>query len=145
MSAERGPRPWPIHAFAGILCVAATVKLVRGLLDVEAQTFALQRTYPTLEWNNDLAIVLMSADTTIILIPVVAVWMFRSRIARILVTVMAIPTVWLLVQFAFLGLGVSGPLLADSGLRLLAVALLYTPAASAWLRSEGDIDVGVFR
>jgi len=145
MKIAEGRRPWSIHTFAGIVCVAATVKLVRGLTDVEAQTIALQRAYPTLEWNNDLAIVLMSAETTIILIPVVAVWMFRSRVARILVTVMAIPTVWLLAQFAFLGLGASGPLLADSVLRVIAVALLYTPAASAWFRPEEGIDVGVFR
>jgi len=138
MKIAKGPRPWSIHLFAITLISTATYKLVSGLLSVEQFRQNNQGLYPYLELDSDLSIILMCAITTIVLIPVVAIWVFGSSIARILVVLMAYPEVNALFRVWVLDLNMDTLSRAEAAIRLTAIALLFVPASSRWLRSVKD-------
>ncbi len=140
MNLAKGPRPWSIKIFAAMLLIQGLWELAGGLLSLEDAVTVLAIAIPSLDWNRDLAIVALSANFTIVLIPVVAVWVFASRIARALLTLFALlslvtafATLWLLLDARFADWSV----LLDGLVTPLAVALLYTPNARAWLRTKG--------
>ncbi len=144
MRVAQGPRPWTIHAFAVLFTAHGLVALIRALGSLELSELTLQAQYPAIDWHRDWVIVWHSAWFSIVLIPVVAVWLFASRLARILVTLMALATLPALYRFSVLLAGdYPAPWQAQAWLGLLqnaaavmAVALLFLGASSRWLRQE---------
>ncbi|MEO0870943.1 MAG: hypothetical protein AAFY19_03135 [Pseudomonadota bacterium] len=122
--------------------------LVWGLLNTDAWVFELKRIVPEFDWNRDAVIVALSTRFTIVMIPVVAIWGFRSRIARILVTAMAILSVPQAVLQAYdrldLGVAVWGKTVFFTVLVVVVVSLLFAPAAKHWFSKERDIDPATF-
>ncbi|MEM7701323.1 MAG: hypothetical protein AAF251_05245 [Pseudomonadota bacterium] len=127
-------RPCSIHAYALIVLAVGLdgyIGALYSLLDWEV-TFA--EAVPQFRWNRDWTIVALSARLTIICIPVVAIWFWGARFARMLVTLF---TVLLLASFI--------RAIAQSELPMetmditktvalgLACALLFTPSANRWL------------
>jgi len=135
MRIAKGPRPWSIHLFAAALSSAAGYKLVTGLLSVEQFRQNNLDRYPYLELDADLSIILMCAITTIVLIPVVAIWVFGSSIARILVVLMAYPAMNDIFRVLVLDRNLNVVSTAEAAIRLAAIALLFLPASSRWLHS----------
>jgi hypothetical protein len=132
------PRPLAVNAFAAILLALAAWNLAAALWDLPAQEEILRSLGLGFEWNRDWTIVASSAWFTVELIPIAAVWLFASRFARGFITAMAAIKVVLILSNLPMLYALPGILLGQS-LSLLAVALLYTPAANAWFeRREQD-------
>lgn len=108
----------------------------------------MQSRVPQIKWNEDLAIVVVSAAFTIACIPAALVWFFASRFAR-----------WMIVGMAVLRLfGLPGMVEAMQNgqsdqvwpviaviLTLAAARLLFTRQAAHWFRFKGRGDVESFR
>lgn len=132
------PRPLAVNAFAAILLALAAWNLAAALWDLPAQEEILRSLGLGFEWNRDWTIVASSAWFTVELVPITAVWLFASRFARGFITAMAAIKVVLILSNLPMLYALPGILLGQS-LSLLAVALLYTPAANAWFeRREQD-------
>lgn len=142
MKMVKGPRPAPIHAFALTVSALGLASLLDDLLHIDDVVEILAFDIPSIAWNRDLAIVFSSALFTIVMIPVVAIWCFASNVARILMTVMMVPSalklfgaLWLTATRNVL----AGEAIVSGSLLLIAVGLLYTKPASEWLsRPEGS-------
>ena len=122
MKLVRGPRPLAIRVFAAAFLAAAVLRLVRGLGDpgAAAMTFAVH--WPGLAWTRDAAIVALSAEFTIALIPLVWIYLFAARFAR-----------WLVLAFGVVRLAFLDPaVLAGPVLLAIAMASLLTPEAARW-------------
>ena len=87
------PKPWPIHAFAFWMLVFATFDLLVALGNLERAQDFLELFVPIFDWTRDWTIVLYSAVYSIVLIPVIAIWGFASRVARLLLTAMCLYSV----------------------------------------------------
>lgn len=136
MRMVKGPRPAAVHAFALIVSVLGLASLLDDLRHIDDLVEILAFDIPSIAWDRDLAIVFSSAIFTIVMIPVVAIWCFASRIARILITVMIIPSALQLLGALWITATRSefvGDVIVSSSLLVVAVALLYTPPASHWL------------
>lgn len=150
MRIARGRRPWTIHAFAAAFLAVGLWDLVYSL--TKLHRFRIEM-FGTL-LNEDGLIVYHSAMFTIICIPVIAVWLFGSRIARGLITVM---TLWGAGMFTFhffsgpwmraiLGMSTADrwDVIGTRIVCLLAIALLFLPASRPWFRKEQSVDVSAF-
>jgi uncharacterized membrane protein YgcG len=129
-------RPRSITGFAVLFFSAALLAFLEGMLSLADQQVQLQQAYPALTWTRDAVIVWQSAWLSIALIPIAMVWLSAVRFARWMVTAMAGLKLLGLVTVASKGWAVLGMLspfwLMSSLLRLLAVALLFTPASNRW-------------
>lgn len=146
MRLAKGPRPWPIWAFAGLLIGEGLLSLLHGLGSLEVQLLMFQSQWPGFGWSRDWVIVWFSAWFSIVLIPVVALVGFASRIARILVTIMAlIASPAAVIHGASLAQGEqSWVAFLSASAVLIAAGLLYLPPASRWLRQEAWDDEQAF-
>ncbi len=145
MKLVRGPRPWSIHAFALLSLAIGIAELVEGLVVLDVSHF--QSSFPTIPWNRDWVIVYYSAMFSIVLIPLVAIWAFASRIARIIVTVFfAVALPWDLVVLRSAAMGaLLNPLdLTIAIVRTGAIVLLYLPASSRWLATDETRGAQIF-
>jgi len=136
MMIARGARPLAIRVFAAAFLAAATLRLVRGLNDLELSALALARRAPWLAWDRDGTIVALSAEFTIALIPIIWIYRYAAPFAR-----------WLVLGFGALklwSLGLASP--TESLLLLLAMASLLTPTARGWFarKGQGEVDPAVF-
>ena len=139
---RKGPRPWPIHAFALTLLTIATLNLSAALLDLTAQQEFLRALGLGFLENRDGAIIASSAWFTIELIPIVLVWGFASRFARTFISVMAAIKALLLIGDLLLFYALPG-LMVGQGIALAAVALLYTRDADRWFAKD-EVDLATF-
>ncbi|MEM1051048.1 MAG: hypothetical protein AAGI28_03035 [Pseudomonadota bacterium] len=139
MKIAEGARPWPIVAFGMLLTTYGIFNLIAGLSFLENEEMVLRNQFPDLPWNRDWVIVWVSAQFTIVLIPIVAICAFASRFARILITAMALvslPWIWSYARtFQLYGV-IDWVGLMQSLTVVIAAGLLYLPASSRWLRQE---------
>jgi hypothetical protein len=134
MRIARGPRPWPIWLFAGILLLVGLLRLIAQLHGFSHWSELEQSGLGLIDWDRERQIIMAFSVMTIILIPIVAIWLFASRIARIFVTALSVPGL----LFGWVGSLLDGADYAamlglESMLCLAAISLLFTPAASRWL------------
>ncbi len=125
-----------MHFFALVFLAIGVWNCAQGLSDI-AQTQALLGYWTGREWSRDGAIVAVSARFTIVLIPVIAVWAFASRIARVLVTGMAwlsLPQLIPQGQLLWSEGVIDRPLVVSVLAGFLAVMYLYTAPARYWFR-----------
>ncbi len=142
MKWQRGARPFAIRVFALTFLAAALIRLGTGLADLASarQRFATIAT--PLGASDDAAIVAMSAEFTIALIPLVWIYGFANRHAR-----------WLVLGFGGLrlagfgaelfapGRGAIEPAaLIEPALVAVALAALLTPQALRWLAGGRSSD-----
>lgn len=147
MKVARGPRPWSIWSFAVILTLYGLFNLVSGLTYLSEQEQLLRNQFPRIGWNADWVIVWVSAQFTIVLIPIIAIWVFASRFARIIVTVMALVSLPWLASYArtYSLYGVVDWIgLMQASLVVMPAGLLFLPSASKWLRQEAVDDTAIF-
>ncbi len=135
-----GPRPWPIQFFAAILVLHGLWGLMSGLVSLDEAAAGLALFAPWIDWDRDRTIIALSASFTIVLIPVVAIWFFASRIARFLLSalaLLALPTALGAVWVLLTGRSDDWSIVVDALVTPFAVGLLYTPEARHWLRTKG--------
>ena len=139
MKWRKGPRPWPINAFAAILLFWGLWGLLTGLFDLTSVQLPSQIGIPGSKLEQDAKIIFLSANFTIVLIPVVAIWGLASRIARIVVTFFTLGS-WAIVfveVWALLSPDPFNPLdFAEHLSIVVAVVLLFTKVAQPWFREE---------
>jgi hypothetical protein len=132
MKLARGARPLAIRVFAASFLAAALLRLVRGLGDLALAETILAVHAPWFGWDRDWTIVVLSAEFTIALIPLVWIYLFAAPFARWLVLGFGALRLWYLDPAALIG-----PLLVAT-----AMASLLTPAAARWFaretQEEGD-------
>ena len=128
MKLVRGPRPLAIRVFAAAFLAAALLRLVRGLDERALSEFIFAAHLPWFAWNRDWTIVVLSAEFTIALIPLMWIYLFAARFAR-----------WLVLGFGTLRLVFLDPA-ALTGPLLIAVAMasLLTPQADRWFAREPE-------
>lgn len=139
---KRGPRPFSINLFAGILLALACWNLTVALFDLPAQQEFLASLGLGLKWNRDWTIVTSSAWFTIELIPVALVWIAGSTFARGFITAMAAIKVVLILTNLPMLYALPG-ILAGQSIALVAVALLFTQGASNWFNHR-EADPALF-
>lgn len=134
MRLQKGPRPWPVTAFVGIMGAVACwnfgVDIQRALAEpVEAERIIF--------------VSRASAALLIHIIPAAAIWLFASRIARWLMTIASI----MLAVYRVALLLPAGLPDAESAHRLLAgffmnalVLLLFAPSARRWFAQRQPDD-----
>lgn len=146
MKWRHGPRPWTINLFAFLLFGSSLVGLIWSLMTIDQTVELLKIDFPAFAWDRDAAIVWSFSLFSIVLFPLVWIWGLGSRIARIVITVLAIPAALKLTGFVWLLVtrGVFDPLgLLDTLVVLVAVGLLFAPSASQWLGKE-EVDPETF-
>lgn len=79
------PRPLSIRVFTAAFLAAALVRLLQGLNDLDAAGIWLAQYLGEVAHSTDFLIVLMSAEFSIALIPIVWIYGFANRYARWLV------------------------------------------------------------
>ncbi|MFU7527026.1 hypothetical protein [Qipengyuania sp. ASV99] len=140
MKIAKGPRPWPIHLFAALLLSSGLAQLISGLSRVGDYNFGGFNPI-TGEWlSDDALIVMLSAEFTIVCIPIVAIWLFRSRIARWLITIFVLwgAITWLMhlnARHLDLLLQLNSQYIFSITVRVitwLAVLLLFLPQSARW-------------
>ena len=147
MRLAKGPRPWTIWAFAIGFIALGLIDYVTAIASLEEALETLRLSAAGIDWNQDLLIVWYSALLSIVLIPVIAIWLFASRTARWIVTAMsAISLLNVLLSIVFLLTSgrFEGWSFTMSFLSLLCVALLFAPASNRWLRKEEMSDAATF-
>ena len=122
MTLIRGPRPLAIRVFAAAFLAAALLRLVRGLDNLALAETVYAVNVPWFAWDRDWTIVVLSAEFTIALIPLMWIYLFAAPFAR-----------WLVLGFGAFRLAMLDPA-ALTGPLLLAVAMasLLTPPAQRW-------------
>lgn len=148
MTAIIRKRPWAVHAFAIGIGGFAIYNLVSGLRSIEAWVLELQMNFPEIAWDRDSVIVALSARFTIVMIPVVAIWGFGSRLARLLVSAMVLLS---LPGSAFqtydrlhLGFEVWGQTVLFTIIAIALTAMLFAPSARHWFSKEPGIEPATF-
>ncbi|MEL6486831.1 MAG: hypothetical protein AAFQ13_06775 [Pseudomonadota bacterium] len=142
MSTERGPRPWPIHAFAAIFLATGLLGLILGLNDLELAQSRFAELRPDWSWDRDRTIIAPSARATIFLIPILLVWVRGRSPARWVIGFFTglglINALWALTKAGMAGellayLATHTQALATSIALAGAAALLFTVSAKRWL------------
>lgn len=141
MISPLGPRPWPVHLFAGLLLANGIWGLIGGLSNIDLWLDHYEYIFPAIEWDRDRVIIAMSARFTIVCIPVVAIWGFASRIARWLLSVFITASA-LIAAWEIIGAGgdIDWQNTITLSVMVVGIALLFTPPARAWFRKEKAID-----
>lgn len=113
--------------------------MIHSLMSIDHLVEVLSFDILSIAWDRDAAIVWSFSLFSIVLFPLVWIWGLGSRVARIVITVFAIPAVLKLIAFIWLLVtrGLFDPLsVLDSLVVVFAVGLLFTPSASRWLSKE---------
>jgi len=121
--------------------------LLIGLQSLDSWALELARFTPDRMPNRDWAIVFLSARFSIVMIPVVAIWFFTSKVARLLVSLMVMVSaigLFSAVQRWLEAGGIEWETLFLILSSWVAVALLYLPAAHHWFAGEKSTDSMVF-
>ncbi len=138
-------RPWPIHGFAVIFLGVGLWALIGGLNEIDGWLAQYRELMPQFPWDRDWVIVALSARFSIICIPVIAIWGFRSVVARVLVCAFTlIPLMGMIRQFGEALDGLGWGAFAGGGLLVVGCAPLYLPSARAWFAPEPPDQVAVF-
>ncbi|WP_161782146.1 hypothetical protein [Erythrobacter longus] len=119
-----------------------------SFFEIEESLVVLQQDLPMIEWTRDYVIVANFSLFTIVLIPVMAVWCFASRIARLIMAVMCVLPILALGSALFIGLrddDLLFGLVVDPALTIFATVILYLPSSSRWLSQERSLDPTVFK
>ena len=147
MRIVRGPRPWSIRTYCGLNFASGAFELIKGLLELDEWVHLLAESMPFGTWTQDDAIVLNASLFTIVLIPLVAIWFFASKIARALVTAFNMLIAAMFVSTAFK----EPSFLTEEWLHtvyaiimIAIVGLLYLPSANQWFAKEATVDPAVF-
>lgn len=128
MKLVRGPRPLAIRVFAAAFLAAALLRLVRGLTDLPLAETVYALHWPFMAWDRDAAIIALSAEFTIALIPIAWIYLFAARFAR-----------WLVLGFGALRLAFFDPAaLTGAVLVAAAMAALLTRQAARWFARTPD-------
>ncbi|MEO1730175.1 MAG: hypothetical protein AAFR64_05510 [Pseudomonadota bacterium] len=147
MTGTRGPRPWPIHAFAAIFLVASLASLVLGLSDLDFAQSRFAELQPDWAWDRDRTIIALSARASIFLIPILLVWVRGRSPARwvigFLTSLGLMNALWALAEAGMAGeitphLAMNTQTLVTAIALFCAAALLFTPAAKQWLLWKSD-------
>lgn len=129
MKWRKGPRPWTVWVFLAFWLFVICENLLATLPPYEL-------------WEtNERQVVTAFALFTGGLFPVIAIGVFASRIARALVTIMAIPLilgVGMQLWAAFSPDPFDPKLAAFSVGTLVVVGLLYLPASNRWFRNTKE-------
>lgn len=147
MTFAYGPRPWSIWLFGILLALYALFSLVSGMLFLDEQEAILRLQFPQFEWSRDWAIVWVSAQFTIVLIPLFAICLFASSVARLMVTAMALvsaPWIGSYLWTAYNYGQTDWVALVQALLVVFMAGLLYVPSVSLWLRQERVSDAEAF-
>jgi hypothetical protein len=139
MKWRKGARPWPVNAFAAIFVFWGLWELLSGLFDLPSVKLPMQFGEPGSKAESDARIIFLSADFTIVLIPVVVVWGMGSRVARTVVTCLTLVS-WGAVFVQLWALLSPDPfeamLFAKHASIVLAVLLLFRPSADEWMKKK---------
>jgi hypothetical protein len=143
------PRPLSIRVFTAAFLAAALVRLLQGLNDLDAAGIWLARYLGDGVRSHDVLIVLLSAEFTIALIPVVWIYGFANRHARWLVlgfggAKLALFAYALAQWLASGGGGALLPQYTAPALTFIALAALLSESATRWLNPEKAAHVAVF-
>lgn len=138
-------RPLAINIFAAAFLSAALIAFLDGMQDLPGFQATMRAILPRIEWTRDAAIVTLSARLSIALIPIAMVWLSAVRFARWMVTILwGIKLLNLPKGHRFITGGGAGEPLVDAAwgasmlLGLIAVAMLFTPAANRWFARKGE-------
>ncbi len=130
-------RPWPIHGFAVIFLGVGLWALIGGLNDIDGWLAQYRNILPQFPSDRDWIIVVLSARFSIVCIPVIAIWCFRSVVARVLVCAFTlVPLMGIIRQLGDTLDALSWDTMAGGGLLVAGCALLYSPSARAWFAPE---------
>lgn len=139
-------RPGTIRLFAILFFAQALIVYIDGLHDLDRVVLDLASRLPDVNFDHDIAIVILSARLSIALIPIALIWFLRANFARWFVVVVtlgrliSLPDAIALVKSER---AISPYWLASNLLAFLAVALLFAPSARPWFRRE-DNDAAAF-
>lgn len=148
MRRAKGPRPWPVHLFAFLHLASGLWTYLSQMWTVAQQSDWFRTDLPD-GLDRDIMIVVLSAQFTIVLIPVIAVWVFASRIARWIITALSL---WSLVWWAEAMWSWQAQMSAAEGVISVASALpiylawllLFTPSANRWFKTNRTPEVEIF-
>lgn len=141
-----GPRPRAIRWFAAVFLLSALLSFAHSMSHVGQHVAYLAERMPGWHIGRDEAIVMLSARLSIAFIPVALVWLFASRVARWLVTAMALARLVNVPELVtILGHGGQVSLLWLGGtiLPLVAAGLLFSAGGAAWFARDNP-DVTAF-
>lgn len=148
MKLAKGPRPWPVWAYAVSAAVFAIYNLIYSLTSLETSQLIWESFLPEIEWNRDLVIVAVSARFTIVMIPVIVIWSFASRIARILAVLMWLQSVPGGIYLSISHIESASPIwtwpiwwLVGFGVLVL---ILFLPRSNRWFKNKGESDADAF-
>lgn len=147
MKLAKGPRPWSIWVFAIITLLGASTKVIVALSDMSAAQIELENDPFDIHWNFDKVVIAVSAMFTIELIPAAAIWLFASKFARLLVTlVAALAGILALNWIAWIVIGREPALglLLPSIWTVLVASLLYFPSSRSWFAQKQEVDPATF-
>ena len=137
MKWREGPRPWTIWGFVLAFMVAASFQLIQNFANPLLASMRYSDRFPAFEWTHDWVVVASSAEFTIALIPVIMIFGFAFRFARIFVAIFGalklLPHAWDF-DLILLSIELRPSLLVPPAAILLAICLLYSPTANRWLR-----------
>jgi hypothetical protein len=139
MKWRKGPRPWSVHLFAVILIGAGLwnfVPLLWLALDEADRGYRIA------------LVSVLSAQFSIVVIPVIAIWALASRVAKWLFTLLSIGSfVWLFYKMLTSDFALEA-MIWMLGLGTLthgAVILLFVPSARRWFDAQRTQNVEVFK
>jgi hypothetical protein len=141
------PRPAPINIFAAAFLTAALLPFLYGITNLGLTETRWQADMPDFAWSRDRVIITLSAGLSIALIPIAAVWLAASNVARWLVSFMTLaklPGVWMTADWALRGDFGQAYLLVSFAFAIIAVGMLFTSASSEWFARAKEVDPAVF-
>lgn len=127
MKLATGPRPPGIWGACLCFLIAGLWALISGLSNLAASQVAYTSAFPGFEWNRDWAIVALSAEFTIALIPIVWIFLVARPFARWMVSALG---VWKLYWLIGGGAGEW----VQAGLIVISIALLFMPDSNRYFR-----------
>lgn len=137
MKLARGPRPWSVRLFSALFVGVALISLVRRLSDPVEFAFVIDRCVSLQTDFEDAGIIAASALFSVACMPVALIWFRASRIARILIGVMAGLQLFRLPDL-FLSWPYVPPVeLIVTAVPLIGLILLFTPSANRWIAMKG--------
>lgn len=140
-----GKRPWSIHGFAILFLGVGLWALIGGLGNIDGWLDQYREIAPQLPWDREWVIVALSARFSIVCIPVIAIWIYKGVVARVLVSVFTLIPLMGIIRLLGEGLDALGWEGAIGGaLLVLGCALLYTPSARMWFEPKAKVAQEVF-
>lgn len=142
MKRIRGPRPACVRIFAALFLFIGLSGLLDGLTHLPAAQQMLSERFRWISWDREWAIIALSAQFTISLIPVTLIYLFASRFARWLIVIFGIMKLSLLVlhpELAAAELHLRPMFIIPPVMMVIAVGMLFTAGPNAWFKNKGNI------